>query len=99
MPRLGWTTIVVDEHADRRGVEIVELAEPGRPDEADHRAAGDREHEGEQEIDHAHRDTSRRKARDQAALVTTEIEEAGIIRAATRGWIRPVTASAAPARL
>ncbi len=87
-PRAPLTTatgafgcLVVDQHAKRRSVEIVELSAGGRPEEGDQAEEAEKERDGDEDGDDAHRATLNRRR----AFTTTSTEDPDIASAAISG--------------
>lgn len=90
-------SVLVDEHANRWGIQIVELPGSHGPCECEHRDRGTADGETEDEIQGYHRALP--KARERLELKSTVSELAGIITAAIKGLITPVTARMPAVRL
>src|ERR1035437_838322 len=92
------TLLVVVQHPQCRGLEVVELTPIRRPHERSDGHRDDEQRDRHHDVEHAHAGLST-NVRACHELSTTVSELAGMRIAATSGLIDPVIASAAPARL
>lgn len=94
----GWRRLaVLDDHPDRRRLQVIELAAACGPHKGGHGRPHDEQGKGQDQVDDAH--GSRRKVWPYQAPATTVRELSGIMIAATTGVMVPVMASQTPTAL